>query len=62
MTGYRVYYNAGTDQGSTDVVAGDTTVTLTGLTLGVTYNITIVALSSHLPSPVVRALTATFGK
>ena len=62
MTGYRIYYNGGTDQGSTNVMAGDTTVTVTNCTWDLTHSIKIVALSNHLPSPVVRALTATFGK
>ena len=62
MTGYRVYYNGGTDQGSRDVVAGDTAVTLTNRTWDLTYSIRIVALTSHLPSPVVEAWRATSGK
>ena len=62
VTGYRIYYNGGTDWGSTDAMGGDMTVTLTGLTLGLTYNITIVALSIHLPSPVIGAVMNTAGK
>ena len=43
------------------VGAEDTAVTINDLTLGVTYNITLVALSDYLPSPVV-AVTATLGE
>ena len=63
MTGYRIYYNAGTDQGSTDVVASDTTVTISNHTWDLTHSIKIVALSNHLPSnPVVGTWMADFGK
>ena len=43
-------------------MAGDMTVTITGLTVGLTYNVTIVAQSSHLPSPVIGAVMVTAGK
>ena len=63
MTGYRVYYNGGTDQGSRDVVAGDTTVIVSGLTLiGGTYSIRIVALSSQLPSPAAGVEMVSLGR
>ena len=65
VTGYRVYYNGGTDQGSTDVVASDTTVTISNHTWDLTHtdSIKIVALSNHLQSsPVVGTWMATFGK
>ena len=62
VTGYRIYYNGGTDWGSRDTMAGDMTVTITGLTVGLTYNVTIVAQSSHLPSPVIGAVMVTAGK
>ena len=39
------------------VGADDTAVTITGRTRGLTYDVTIVALSDHLPSPVVGAVT-----
>ena len=35
---------------------------ITGLTPGLTYNITIVALSDHLPSSVVGAVVVTLGE
>ena len=44
------------------VAAGDTAVTITGLTPRLTYNVTIVALSDHLPSPVVGAVTVALGE
>ena len=62
VTGYRIYYNRGTDEGSTDVLAGDTSITISSCTWGLTYSVRIVALSNHLPSPVVWASKATFGK
>jgi len=43
-------------------MAGDMTVKITGLTVGLTYSITIVALSIHLPSPVIGAVMSTAGK
>ena len=59
MTGYRVYWSrvGGSDSGNMSVGAGDTAVTITGRTPGLTYDVTIVALSDHLPSPVVGAVT-----
>ena len=55
VTGYQVYWsgNGGADSGNMSVGADDGAVTITGRTPGLTYNITIVALSDHLPSPVV---------
>ena len=50
VTGYRIYWSGGSDQGSMDASAGDTVVTITGRTRGVAYTITIVALSNQLPS------------
>ena len=44
------------------VGAEDRTVTITGHTPGLTYNITIVALSDHLPSPTVGAVMVTLGE
>ena len=58
--GYQVYWSGGggVDSGNMSAGAEDRTVTITGRTPGLTYNITIVALSDHLPSPVVGAVTA----
>ena len=65
MTGYQVYWSGGggADSGNMSVGPEDRDVTITGRTPGLTYNITIVALSDHLPSPVVGAVIAyTLGK
>ena len=67
VTGYRVYWSLGRqyDSGSS-VSAGaeDTAITITGYgrTPGLTYDVTIVALSDHLPSPVVGAGTVALGE
>ena len=62
VTGYRIYYSRGADEGSTDILAGDTSVTISNCTWSLTNSVRIVALSNHLPSPVVWASIATFGK
>ena len=51
VTGYQIYWSGRSDQGSMDASAGDTTVTISGRSHGLTYNISIVALSVQLPSP-----------
>ena len=58
VTGYQVYWSGGggVDSGNINVGAGDVAVTVTGRIPGLTYNITIVALSDHLPSPLVGAV------
>ena len=50
VTGYRIYWSGGSDQGSMDANAGGTAVTIRGLTYNMVYTITIVALSNLLPS------------
>ena len=64
VTGYQVYWSGvgGSDSGNMSVRAGDTAVTITGLTLDFTYHVTIVALSDHLPSPVVGSVMVTLGE
>ena len=66
MTGYRVYWSVGRqyDSGSVSAGAGDTAVTITGYgrTPGLTYDVTIVALSDHLPSRVVRTVRVALGE
>ena len=64
VTGYQVYWSGGggCDSGNMSAGAGDTAVTITGLTPGLTYNVTIVALSDHLPSLVVGAVMVTLGE
>ena len=63
VTGYQVYWsgNRGYDSGNMSVGADDRTVTITGCTTGLTYNITLLALSDHLPSPAVGAVMVTLG-
>ena len=58
MTGYQVYWSGdrGADSGNMSAGANDRAVTITDLTPGLTYNITIVALSDHLPSPAVAVM------
>ena len=48
-----MYWSVGEqyDNGSITVGGGDTTVTVSGRTTYLTYDVTIVALSDHLPSP-----------
>ena len=64
MTGYRIYYNDGTNQGSQDAGASatDLTITVPQPQSSLTYSITIVALSTHLPSTVVDPVVVTVGK
>ena len=64
VTGYQVYWTGvrGYDSGNMSVEAQDTAVTITGRTLGRTYDVTIVALSDHLPSPAVGSVLVTLGK
>ena len=62
VTGYRIYYQAEGVSGSVPVNAGVTSYTLVHLQDGLTYSITIVALSVHLPSCVVGPETVTLGK
>ena len=64
VTRYQVYWGGGEgyDSGNMSAGAEDRTVTITGRTPGLTYNITIVALSDHLPSPTVGAVMLTLGE
>ena len=53
--GYWVYWSVGGQYDSGNIIsvgAGDTAVTITDRIPGLTYNVTIVALSDLLPSPV----------
>ena len=47
LTGYHIYYSGADDSGSMDVGASATEVTIDNRTAGVTYTITIVALSPN---------------
>ena len=49
------------DSGNISVGAGDTSVTIAGRTSGLTYDVTLVALSDHLPSPA-DVVMITLGK
>ena len=62
MTGYRIYYQTEGDQGSVDVGASATQHVLTGLCGGRNYSIYLVALSAHLPSPVVETVVVKLGE
>ena len=64
VTGYQVYWSGdrGYDSGNVSAGADERTVPITGRTPGLTYNITIVALSDHLPSAVVGAVMVTLGE
>ena len=56
ITGYTISYTGGSSSGSETVSGGDTnSYTLTGLTNGQTYTISIVATSSGLSSAPVQA-------
>ena len=63
-TGYVIYYQQrGGEVMSERVMKGEAEIyTLDGLQRGVTYNISIVALSDHLPSPLVGPVTVYQGK
>ena len=64
VTGYQVYWggSGGTDIGNMSAGVVDTAVTITDRSPDLTYNVTIVALSDHLPSPVVGSAMVTLGK
>ena len=62
LTGYRIYYSGPDDSGSVDVDASATEVTIDNRTTSVTYSITMVALSPHLPSPVAGPVTIILGE
>ena len=64
VTGYQVYWSGdgGYDSGNMSAGAEDTTVHVTDRIPGLTYYITIVALSDHLPSPAVGVVMVTLGE
>ena len=62
LTGYRIYYSGVNDSGSVDVDPLATNITIEDCITGVTYDITMVALSPHLPSPVIGPVTVTPGE
>ena len=64
VTGYVIYYQSEGVGNSSDILYGGETEShsLDCLESGVSYNISIVALSLHLPSPLVGPVTVTPGK
>ena len=64
MTGYRISYSGGTDQGSVDVGAGATnhTITITQPQSRLTYSISIITQSSSFPSSLTGPIVVTVGK
>ena len=61
LTGYRIYYSGANDSGSVDVDALASNITIRDRIPSVIYNITMVALSPHLPSTVIGPATVTPG-
>ena len=62
LTGYRIYYSGADDSGSTDVGASAANIIVDNRKTSVSYNITMVALSPHLPSPVVGPVNVILGE
>ena len=64
MTGYRISYSGGTDQGSVDVGASATehTITVTPPQRLLTYSISIITLSSSFPSSMAGPIMVTVGE
>ena len=62
MTGYRMYYRAVGDQGSVDISDNETEYVLLGLQYGLSYTITMLTKSQHLPSRLSRSVRVTLGK
>ena len=64
VTGYRISYSGGTDQGSVDVGASatDHTITINPPLSPLTYSISIITLSSSFPSFMARPIMVTVGK
>ena len=62
VTGYVIYYQSKRGAVSSDMVSEGESHLLDGLQRGVTYNISIVALSQHLPSLLVGPVNVTSGE
>ena len=62
LTGYHIYYSGVDDSGSMDVDASQANITIGNRTTSVTYTITMVALSPHLPSPVIGPVSVILGE
>ena len=62
VTGYVIYYHQdGGERMSVNASADATNVTITGLTMGATYSISMVATSNTLPSTVTGPQDITIG-
>ena len=61
MTGYYIYYQYSMILHSMTAEATPTSATITGLIVGVTYSINVVANSTTLPSNVTTAPDITIG-
>ena len=63
VTGYRISYSGGSDQGSVDAgaSAAEHTITVTPSQRFLTYSISIVTLSSQLPSSSAGPIMVTVG-
>ena len=63
VTGYTIFYQDqdGGESGSLEVGETDTNATITGLMSGATYNISIIANSSTLPSDIIAGPDLTIG-
>ena len=62
LTGYRIYYSGADDSGSRDVGTSTTNITIDNRKTSVNYTIIMVALSPHLPSPVVGPVNVILGE
>ena len=62
MTGYRMYYQAVGGQGSVDISDNETEYVLQGLQYGLSYTITMLTKSQHLPSRLSSSVRVTLGK
>ena len=63
MTGYVIYYQPQRGPATNvTVVSGNTKHSVDGFIKGITYNVSIVALSQYLPSAMVRPVTCDPGK
>ena len=64
VTGYRIFYSGGTDQGSVDVGASATehTIIVPQPQNCLTYSISIITLSSSFPSSMAGPIMVTVGK
>ena len=62
VTGYVIYYQQdGGERMSVSVEASATSYNITGLTIGATYSISMVATSNTLPSNITESQTITLG-